>query len=135
MSEAASKPVGQLSLQTIAMPGDANWNGDIFGGWLLSQMDIAGSVAARRRSHGRIATISIETMTFHTPVKIGDVLTCYTVIERVGRTSMRIRIAVWETNEPQQSTKLVTEGVFTYVAIDDNGRPRPIPPEQCPQVC
>lgn len=132
---AANNPAtarGVVSLQTIAMPADANWNGDIFGGWLVSQMDLAGAVAARRRSHGRIATIAIDAMVFHQPVKIGDVLSCYTDIERIGNTSMRIHIEVWETGDPCMVPVKVTEGLFTYVAIDENGKSRPVPAEACP---
>lgn len=132
---AANNPAsarGVVSLQTIAMPADANWNGDIFGGWLVSQMDLAGAVAARRRSHGRIATIAIDAMVFHQPVKIGDVLSCYTDIERIGNTSMRIHIEVWETGDPCMVPVKVTEGLFTYVAIDEHGKSRPVPAEACP---
>lgn len=125
-------PNGTISLQTIAMPADTNWNGDIFGGWLMSQMDLAGAVAARKRAHGRITTIAVESMVFHHPVKIGDVISCYTVIERIGNTSMTIRIEVWETADPCRPAVKLTEGVFTYVAIDEEGRPRAVPPEACP---
>lgn len=125
-------PNGTLSLQTIAMPADTNWNGDIFGGWLMSQMDLAGAVAARIRAHGRITTIAIDSMVFHHPVKIGDVVSCYTVIERVGNTSMKIRIEVWETADPNRTPTKLTEGLFTYVAIDEHGKPRPIPAETAP---
>lgn len=128
----APTPRGVVSLQTIAMPSDANWNGDIFGGWLVSQMDLAGAVAARRRSHGRITTIAIDAMVFHEPVHVGDVLSCYTDIERVGNTSMRIHIEVWETGDPCLVPVKVTEGLFTYVAIDEGGKPRPVPAEACP---
>lgn len=123
---------GVISLQTIAMPADTNWNGDIFGGWLVSQMDLAGAVHARRRSHGRVATVAIDAMVFHQPVHIGDVLSCYTEILRIGNTSMRITIEVWETGDPCRPPVKVTEGQFTYVAIDDAGKPRPVPPEACP---
>lgn len=126
------RPRGEISLQTIAMPADTNWNGDIFGGWLVSQMDLAGAVAARRRAHGRIATIAIDTMVFHEPVHIGDVLSCYTEILRVGNTSLRIHIEVWETTDLCRPPRKVTEGQFTYVAIDEQGTPRPLPPEICP---
>lgn len=128
----AAGPNGTISLQTIAMPADTNWNGDIFGGWLMSQMDLAGAVAARKRAHGRITTIAVESMVFHHPVKIGDVISCYTVIERIGNTSMTIRIEVWETADPCRPAVKLTEGVFTYVAIDEDGRPRAVPPEACP---
>lgn len=125
-------PQGTISLQTIAMPADTNWNGDIFGGWLMAQMDLAGAVAARKRAHGRITTVAVESMVFHHAVKIGDVISCYTTIERIGTTSMRIHIAVWETSDPCQQPVRLTEGVYTYVAIDEEGRPRPVPPETCP---
>ncbi len=121
------RPLGVISLQTIAMPADSNWNGDIFGGWLLSQMDLAGAVAARKRARGRITTIAIDSMVFHTPVHIGDVVTCYTHIERVGTSSMKIRIQAWETGDPCEVPRKVTEGLFTYVAIDEAGKPRPVP--------
>lgn len=132
MSPDTLTPQGDISLQTIAMPADANWNGDIFGGWLVSQMDLAGAVAARRRAHGRIATIAIDSMVFHTPVKIGDVVTCFTVIERVGNTSMRIHIEAWETGDPCRVPVKLTEGQFTYVAIDEQGKSRKVPEEACP---
>ncbi|MDP2227873.1 MAG: acyl-CoA thioesterase [Moraxellaceae bacterium] len=125
-------PQGTISLQTIAMPADTNWNGDIFGGWLVSQMDLAGAVAARRRAHGRITTIAIDSMVFHQPVKIGDVVSCYTEIERVGNTSMKIRITAWETADPCNVPRKLTEGLFTYVAIDEAGRPRAVPADTCP---
>lgn len=127
---AAAKPRGVSSLQTIAMPSDTNWNGDIFGGWLVSQMDLAGSVAARRRANGRITTVAIDAMVFHHPVHIGDVITCYTTIEHVGNTSMKIRIEVWEESGPNCQTMKYTEGLFTYVAIDDAGKPRPVPRDE-----
>ena len=123
---------GVISLQTIAMPADTNWNGDIFGGWLMAQMDLAGAVAARKRAHGRITTVAVESMIFLHPVKIGDVLSCYTNIERVGNTSMKIRIEVWETADPCRPIVKHTEGVYTYVAIDEEGKPRSVPAEACP---
>lgn len=125
-------PQGTVSLQTIAMPADTNWNGDIFGGWLVSQMDLAGAVAARRRAHGRITTIAIDAMVFHHPVHIGDVVSCFTTIERIGTTSMKIRIEAWETSDPCRDPVRLTAGLFSYVAIDDAGKPRPVPPEACP---
>lgn len=131
-ADTPATPRGVISLQTIAMPSDTNWNGDIFGGWLVSQMDLAGAVAARRRSHGRITTIAIDGMVFHQPVKIGDVLSCYTEILRIGNTSMRIQVEVWETADPCRPPKKVTGGQFTYVAIDEQGQPRPVPEDVCP---
>jgi acyl-CoA thioesterase YciA len=129
MTDPSPAPQGTISLQTIAMPADTNWNGDIFGGWLVSQMDLAGAVHARRRARGRVATVAIDAMVFHHPVHVGDVLSCYTSILRLGNTSLRIGIEVWETADPEQVPKKVTEGQFTYVAIDDSGRPRPVPAE------
>ncbi|WP_252179212.1 acyl-CoA thioester hydrolase YciA [Endozoicomonas sp. 4G] len=121
------EPRGELMLRTLAMPADTNPNGDIFGGWLLSQMDIAGGIAAKQRSFSRISTVAIESMSFHQPVQVGDVVCCYAEILRVGTTSMRIRLEVWITKMPchQQRIK-VTEGIFTFVAIDEQGRPQPV---------
>ncbi len=128
-STSPRSPQGRLSLQTIAMPADTNWNGDIFGGWLLSQMDLAGSVCARHRALGRVATVAIESMAFLTPVKVGDVISCYSYVVRSGRSSMLIAIEVWETSNQQQLPRILTEGRFTYVAIDEQGHPRALPEE------
>lgn len=119
-------PEGDLSLQVIPMPADTNWNGDVFGGWLVSQMDLAGAVHARRLSRGRVATISINNMVFHVPVKVGEVLACYTRIVKKGTTSMQVMVDVWESNDIENSV-LVTNGIFTYVAIDEHGKKRPLP--------
>ncbi|WP_062267882.1 acyl-CoA thioester hydrolase YciA [Endozoicomonas arenosclerae] len=126
------EPRGELVLRTLAMPADTNPNGDIFGGWLLSQMDIAGGIAAKQRSHSRISTVAIESMSFHQPVNVGDVVCCYAEILHVGTTSMRIKLEVWITNMPfnQQRVK-VTEGIFTFVAIDEDGRPQPVDRDEC----
>ena len=124
----ATSPKGEAAIMTVAMPADANPMGDIFGGWLLSQMDIAGGVAASARAKGRTATIGIKEMEFHKPVKVGDRLTCYCDIVRIGRTSLTIAIEAWTTNHYHQTKpSKVTEGVFTFVALDDNGKPRPVP--------
>ncbi|MGQ9366087.1 acyl-CoA thioesterase [Azospirillum sp. A39] len=130
MSESTPAELGRgPALRTIAMPADTNPNGDIFGGWLLSQMDLAGGVVALRRAQGRVATVGIEAMTFHKPVYVGDEVSCFAAIERVGRTSMRVRIDTWVTRHRSGETVKVTEGVFTYVAIAEDGRPREVPPE------
>jgi len=122
-------PRGEPALRVIAMPADTNPAGKIFGGWLLSQMDLAGGTAAHHRARGRVATVAIEAMTFHKPVNVGDEVSCYTAIRRVGRTSLTICIETWtRPSEGGQQIK-VTEGVFTYVAVDAEGRPRPLPPE------
>lgn len=118
------------ALRAIAMPADTNPNGDIFGGWLLAQMDLAGGTVAVRRAQGRVATVGIEAMTFHQPVFVGDEVSCFATIEKVGRTSMRIRIETWVRRDRAGATPIkVTEGVFTYVAIGTDRRPREVPPE------
>jgi len=118
---------GEPALQTIAMPADANPNGDIFGGWLLSQMDLAGGVVALERAQGRVATIAVESMTFLKPVHIGDLVSCYATIIRTGRTSVQVRIDSYVRRRITGETEKVTEGLFTYVAIDEDRRPRPLP--------
>ena len=119
---------GTLSIRTLAMPADTNPAGDIFGGWLMSQMDIAGGIAAHARAKGRVATVGIEAMTFHRPVKVGDVVCCYTDIIRVGRSSMTISVEVWtlKARDPPEKVK-VTEGLYTYVALDEEGNKRSLP--------
>lgn len=122
-------PRGQLCLQTLAMPKDANPNGDIFGGWLVSQMDLAGGVAARKRARGRIATVAIDGMVFLRPLKVGDIVGFYTQVLSVGRSSMKILIEVWKMDDIDGSYTKLTEGLFTFVAIDDQGCTRPVPAE------
>ena len=117
-------PEGELALQTFAMPADANWNGDIFGGWLVSQMDLACAVSARRRAKGRVATVAIDSMVFLRPVPIGSLVSCYTQLQDIGRSSMKILVEVWIGDE---DTSKVTEGLFTFVAIDETGRTRAVP--------
>ncbi|MBV8661991.1 MAG: acyl-CoA thioesterase [Hyphomicrobiales bacterium] len=111
------------------MPADTNANGDIFGGWVMSRMDQACGIAAAERSHGRVVTVAVEAMTFIRPVKVGDVLCVYTAIERVGRTSIKIHVEAWARRFRSHTREKVTDAFFTFVAIDDNGRPRPVPPE------
>ena len=120
-------PAGEITLQTIAMPADTNANGDIFGGWLMAQMDLGGSVLARRRARGRVATVAVEAMTFHRPVWVGDVVTIHSEMLREGRSSMRIGVEVWITRQPDGEHVRVTEATFTYVAIGEDGRSRPLP--------
>ena len=115
------------AIRTIAMPADANGNGDIFGGWIMSQMDLAGGSVASLRAHGRVATVGIKEIAFHVPVAIGDEVSCYAEITRVGRTSVTTRIEVWVRRRNADLQVKVTEGNFTYVAIDEAGRPRPLP--------
>ncbi|NQU57362.1 MAG: acyl-CoA thioester hydrolase YciA [Rhodospirillales bacterium] len=119
---------GTLSIRTLAMPADTNPNGDIFGGWLMSQMDIAGGITAHARASGRVVTVGVEAMTFHLPVRVGDVVCCYTDIVKVGKTSLTISVEVWALRERDPShTVKVTEGLYTYVAIDDDGNKRLLP--------
>ena len=129
MSEAYTKPEGILSLQTIAMPADTNWSGDVFGGWIVSQMDLAGAIHAERFSRGRCATISINQMTFLVPVKVGFVISCYTKILKVGNTSIQMQIEVWDSHDDSGAPIRITEGVFTFVAVDVKGNKRQIPEE------
>jgi acyl-CoA thioesterase YciA len=119
-------PRGELSLRTLAMPADTNANGDIFGGWLLSQMDIAGGIYVTKTVHSRSVTVAIEAMTFRKPVFVGDVVSVYTDTERVGRTSVTVRVEAWVTRSNESQMILVTDGTFTYVAIDDSGKPTPV---------
>jgi acyl-CoA thioesterase YciA len=120
---------GGPALRTIAMPADTNPNGDIFGGWLLAQMDVAGGMVAARRANGRVATVGIEAMKFHQPVLIGDEVSCYCTILRIGRTSLSIKVDTWVRRGTAKGAVKVTEGVFTYVAIGDDRRSRPVPSE------
>jgi len=124
----SEKPRGQLSLRTLAMPRDANPSGDIFGGWVLSQMDIAAGMTASQRSHGRVATVAIDAMSFHFPVFVGDILCVYTDIVRIGTTSMKIQVEAWAIRASVGQDVKVTEGLFTFVAIDQDRKPRPVPP-------
>ena len=122
------KPCGELTLQTIAMPTYTNVNGDIFGGWLLSQMDLGSSILAKRRSQGRCATVAISEMTFLKPVPVGSIVSCYCALEKEGATSMTINVEVWINIDSINEPTRVTAGTFIFVAIDDDGRPRRLPP-------
>ena len=119
-------PHGELTVRVIAMPADTNANGDIFGGWVISRMDQAGGIKGVERAKGRVVTIAIEAMTFIRPVRVGDVLEVYTKVEKVGRTSMKIHIEAWARRFMTHHHEKVTDGNFTFVAIDDEGRSRPI---------
>jgi acyl-CoA thioesterase YciA len=114
------------ALRTIAMPADANANGDIFGGWLLSQMDLAGSVVATQTSKSKVATVGIEAMSFHQPVLVGDEVSCYCKVEKVGRTSITVLVETWARTRIADKARKVTEGKFTYVAIGDDRKPIPV---------
>ncbi len=119
---------GELVLRTLAMPADTNPDGDIFGGWLLSQMDIAGGIAARQYSNGRVATVAVDAMVFHKPVSVGDVMCCYADLQRIGRTSISFNIQAWvlrrKHSNGDEDRELVTEGKFTFVAIGADKKPR-----------
>jgi acyl-CoA thioesterase YciA len=115
------------AVRTLAMPADTNPSGDIFGGWLLAQMDIAAGTVAFARAKGRVATIAVDAMAFHQPVMVGDIVSCYAEVVRVGRTSITMHVEAWAQRGRTGEEIRVTEGRFTCVAIDDNRRPRPVP--------
>ncbi|MCE2510058.1 MAG: acyl-CoA thioesterase [Alphaproteobacteria bacterium] len=120
---------GQVpEIRTVAMARDTNLNGDIFGGWVISQMDLAAGMTARRRANGRVATVAIEAMAFHAPVFIGDSVSCFTKILGMGRTSITIHVETWSERLLAGEAVKVTEGNFVMVALDDNHRPREVPP-------
>jgi len=121
-----NEPRGELTVRLVAMPSDTNANGDIFGGWVLSQMDQAGGIAAVEAANGRVVTVAIEAMHFIRPVKVGDVLCVYTSIGHIGRTSMKVNIEAWARRFRSHHREKVTDATFTFVAIDDEGRPRPV---------
>ncbi len=127
------EPKGELVIRTLAMPADANPSGDIFGGWVLSQMDIAGGITASQRARGRVATVAVTAMTFHLPVYVGDVLCVYTEIEKVGRTSITVALEAWALRRLGERAR-VTEGRFVFVALGEDGRPRPVPPDQADEA-
>ena len=115
-------------VRVIAMPADANPNGDIFGGWLLSQMDLAGGSLAAQRARGRCATVAVDGMVFHETVFVGDEVSCYGEMIRTGRTSMTVRVEAWRRHLASDDVRKITEATFTYVAIGENRRPRALPP-------
>lgn len=121
------EPRGELTVRVNAMPADTNANGDIFGGWVMSRMDAAGGIAGVDRAQGRVVTIAVDAMTFIRPVKVGDVLSVYTEVESVGRTSMKIHVEAWAKRFRTRDQEKVTDATFTFVAIDEEGRPRPVP--------
>jgi acyl-CoA thioesterase YciA len=116
-------------IRAIAMPADANPSGDIFGGWLMSQMDLAAANAASRRCRGRCATVAVDGMIFHQPVFVGDEVSLYGKVVKVGRTSMTIRVEAWRRSRTDEAMNKVTEATFTFVATDENRKPRLVPPE------
>lgn len=120
-------PVGKLISQTIAMPRETNANGDIFGGWLLSQMDLAGAILAGRIAQGRVATVAISGMSFLNPVPVGAVVGCYAEVKALGTSSMTIVVEVWISDDFKSEPCKVTEGEFVFVAIDTEGKTRQLP--------
>ena len=123
-----TEPNGALTIRTLAMPADTNPAGDIFGGWVMSQMDIAGGIAAYERARGRVVTVAVNAMTFIVPVKVGDVLCVYTTIENVGTTSITVDIEAWVRRQRISDRIKVTEGKFVYVALDEKGVKRKVDP-------
>lgn len=123
----ARTPCGELSLRTVAMPADTNPSGDIFGGWIMSLMDLAAGVAAGSRAKGRVATAAVSNLSFLQPVKVGDVVCVYTEIHKTGRTSVVVGVEAWVLRKNQGEREKVTSGEIVLVAVDDNGRPRPLP--------
>jgi acyl-CoA thioesterase YciA len=122
-------PRGELTVRLAAVPRDTNANGDIFGGWVISQMDQAGGIRAAETAQGRVVTIAIEAMTFIRPVRVGDVLSVYTAVDYIGRTSLKIHIEAWAQRFRTHHREKVTDATFTFVAIGADGRPRPVVPE------
>ncbi len=123
-------PKGEMVLRTLAMPADTNANGDIFGGWLMSQMDIGGAIMAKEVAQGRVVTVRVDGMTFLRPVAVGDAVCCYARCVKRGNTSVTINIEVWvSSSEPIGQRYKATEALFIYVAVDNQGKPRPLPAE------
>jgi acyl-CoA thioesterase YciA len=123
----ATLPNRPPTLRVLAMPTDTNAAGDIFGGWIMSQVDIAGSVAAYRRAKGRVVTVAVNSFQFHYPVYVGDLISCYADVTRIGRTSLTVHVEVYaERNRQVEECIKVTEATLTYVAIDNHRRPRPV---------
>lgn len=120
-------PKGQAAIRTTAMPADTNPAGDIFGGWLMAQMDLAGGNVAARRARGRCATVAVDSFNFHQPVKVGDEVSVFARILREGRSSMHLHVEAWRRLREAEDRQKVTQATFVFVALDDEGRPRPLP--------
>jgi acyl-CoA thioesterase YciA len=127
MSDKPPEVPGGPHLRTVAMPRDANPSGDVFGGWTVSQMDLAGGTFAAERAQGRVATVSIDSMVFLRPVSVGDEVSCYCTIADQGETSLTVKIETWARTRAARESEKVTEGHFKFVAIDEAGKPRPLP--------
>ena len=126
MSSEPTPPSEQPVIRTVAMPADTNAAGDIFGGWLMSQMDLAAGTLAALTAQGRSATVAVDAMRFHRPVQVGDEVSLYASLDKVGRTSMQIHVEAWRRERHRTVSEQVTEATFTFVALDDEGRPRPV---------
>ena len=124
MSSEQRSNLDELATRTVAMPADTNPSGDIFGGWVLSEMNIAGSIVASKRTKGRIATVGLEAMSFHKPIKVGDIVSNYARVVRVGRISITVEVITAVERQLSSETIVVTEGLFTYVAVNEKGQPR-----------
>jgi acyl-CoA thioesterase YciA len=129
MQDIDESPKGDLTMRVPAMPGDANANGDIFGGWVMSQMDLSAGIRGAERARGRVATAAVNALSFKRPVKIGDTLCVYTRLTKVGRTSMTMDVEAWSQRRLTREQVKVTEAVFVMVAIDEDGRPVEVPPD------
>ena len=127
-----TQPKGDLCIRTLAMPADTNAHGDIFGGWLLSQMDLGGGVFARKVAKSRTVTVAIEAMNFRKTVDVGDLVSVHADLVRVGRTSFTVHLEAWVLRWRETQPILVTDGNFTYVSVDDNGRPQAIRQDSAP---
>jgi acyl-CoA thioesterase YciA len=127
--QSRSEPRGELATRTLAMPADTNPSGDIFGGWIMSLMDLAAGMTATARAKGRVVTASVSDLSFLAPVKVGDAVCCYTDIVGTGRSSMRLAVEVWVLRQRLGARKKVTEATFTLVAVDEDGKSRALPPE------
>ncbi|OQM76888.1 acyl-CoA thioesterase [Manganibacter manganicus] len=126
---ANGEPHGELTLRTLAMPADANAAGDIFGGWVMAQMDLACGIRAAERARGRVVTAAVKEMAFAKPMKVGDTLCVYSHVECVGRTSMTLTVEAWAQRYLSELMEKVTHAEFVMVALDESGKPKPVPPE------
>jgi acyl-CoA thioesterase YciA len=124
--QSSDTPQGELVIRTIAMPADTNPSGDIFGGWIMSQMDLGSGILASKTARSRVVTVAVDGMSFLQPVRVGDTIACYARVESIGRSSMKIPVEVWAQRYRRQEQLLVTRAVFTYVAVDEAGRPIPV---------
>ena len=116
----------RVTIRTVPQPADLNVNGNIFGGWVLSQMDLAGAAVAKERAKGPVATVAVNSMKFHRPIEVGDLVSIYTDIQKIGRTSITVAIEVFAENGPTGNEHKVTEGCYVFVAVGENGQPRPV---------